>query len=490
MGAISMSEPILEARKLTFVRSRQIVLRDVDLTVGAGELVALLGSNGAGKTTLLRCLAGALCPVAGEVLCSGVAPARSPLARRRIGFLGHESGLYFALTARENLLFAGRLYGVEDVSDRVGELLSAVGLQQQAHQRAGCLSRGMRQRLAIARAVIHDPPILLLDEPFTSLDPPGRDWLKSFLCTLRQRDRAILIVSHDAEQAQSWADRLLCLRAGRVHQSFDCGLRIAEGSAVRRPAPQPAACTPPVIRNSQFAIRNPVIRNPQSAIRNRGTFLWLVVKDLVTEFRVRRAWPAMLLLGLVLVLLVEIQADLPIREKLQVVSGLLWLNIFFAGTLAVDRSFASEREEGCWRALLLYPLSPSVLFLAKMAVSFLALGLLECFLIPAFVVFSNAPLLDRPLPLLLIACLGNLGFASVGALVSGLTTTFSQRGSLLALLVLPLMTPVILGAAEATRLLVLGDLGERWCGWMQLLAAFAVLFTTLGTLVFPFALED
>jgi heme exporter protein B len=219
-------------------------------------------------------------------------------------------------------------------------------------------------------------------------------------------------------------------------------------------------------------------------------FLWLVAKDLVTEFRVRRAWPAMLLLGLVLVLLVEIQTDLPTWEKHQVVSGLLWLNVVFAGTLALDRSFASEREEGCWRVLLLYPLPPSVLFLAKMAVSFLALVLLECILIPAFVVFSNTPLLARPLPLLLIACLGNLGIASVGALVSGLTTAFSQRGSLLALLLLPLMTPVILGAAEATRLLVMGDLGERWDCWIQLLAAFAVLFTILGILVFPFALED
>jgi heme exporter protein A len=213
----TVPSPALEARRLTFLRNRQVILRDVDLTIGAGEMVALLGPNGAGKTTLLQCLAGALCPLAGEVLWFGKTQARSSAARRQVGFLGHESGLYLALTALENLMFAGRMYGVQDVSDRAAALLSAVGLQQCARQRAGCLSRGMRQRLAIARAVIHDPPILLLDEPFTSLDPPGRDWLKSFLSTLRERHRAILLISHDAEETQSWVDRLLCLRAGRVH---------------------------------------------------------------------------------------------------------------------------------------------------------------------------------------------------------------------------------------------------------------------------------
>jgi heme exporter protein A len=216
-GRCTIAPPILEARKVSFIRSRQLLLRDVDLTVGAGEMVALLGPNGAGKTTLLQCLAGALCPVAGEILWFGKAPGRSSAARRQVGFLGHESGLYLALTALENLMFAGRMYGLQDVSDRAAELLSAVGLEQQARQRAGCLSRGMRQRLAIARAVIHDPPILLLDEPFTSLDPPGRDWLKSFLSALRERHRAILLISHDAEETQSWVDRLLYLQAGRVH---------------------------------------------------------------------------------------------------------------------------------------------------------------------------------------------------------------------------------------------------------------------------------
>ena len=219
-------------------------------------------------------------------------------------------------------------------------------------------------------------------------------------------------------------------------------------------------------------------------------FWFLVVKDLVGEVRARRVWPAMLLLGLLLVLLLEMQLDLPKEQKWGVICGLLWLDVFFAGTLALERSFAGEREEGCWRTLFLYPISPTVVFLAKMAVNYLAIVLLEAVLIPAFVVFSDVPLLERPLPLGLVVLLGNLGFVSVGVLVSAVTTHSSQKGGLLALVLLPLMTPVLLGAAAATRLTVLGDLGEPWWKWIQLLAAFAVLFTTLGILVFHFAIEE
>ncbi len=219
-------------------------------------------------------------------------------------------------------------------------------------------------------------------------------------------------------------------------------------------------------------------------------FWFLVVKDLVGEFRARRAWPAMLLLGFLLVLLMEMQIDLPREQKSSAICGLLWLDVFFAGTLALERSFAGEREEGCWRTLFLYPISPTVVYLAKMAVNFVAVVLLEAVLIPAFTVFSDVPLLERPLALGLVVLLGNLGFVAVGVLVSALTAHSSQKGGVLALVLLPLMTPVLLGAAETTRLTVLGDLTASWWNWIQLLAAFAVLFTTLGILVFHFAVEE
>jgi len=220
------------------------------------------------------------------------------------------------------------------------------------------------------------------------------------------------------------------------------------------------------------------------------SFRCLVVKDLVCEFRLCRSWPGMILLGLVLVLLLEMQVDLGTREKQQVVSGLLWLDVFFAGTLMVERLLAGEREEGCWTSLSLYPVSPAVVFFAKVTATFLALVLLECVLVPAFVVFSNIPLVQHPFCFVAVALLANLGYASVGIVVSALTAHLSQRKSLLPLLLLPLVTPLILSAGAATRGLVDADLNEQWWCWVQLLACFAVAFTTLGALIFEFVIED
>jgi heme exporter protein B len=217
---------------------------------------------------------------------------------------------------------------------------------------------------------------------------------------------------------------------------------------------------------------------------------WLVLRELLVELRVRRAWAAMLVLGLVLVLLVEMQLDLPAAQKQRVVSILLWLDVFFAGILALDRSFTGECEEGCWRALLLYPVAPTLVFLAKVAVLVLALSLLECVLLPALVVFANVPLLDRPLAMALLALLANVGFASIAVVAGAASASLPHKGSLLTLLVLPLTTPVLLGVSEATRLLMLGEWNNLGWRWLQFLAAIAVLFTTLGTLVFEWVVEE
>lgn len=215
-GPVPRCGPALEARALTFVRDRRPLLRELQLSVAPGEFVAVLGDNGAGKTTLLHCLAGLLRPAAGEILWCG-RRAGTPAARWLVGLLSHETGLYPALTAWENLLFAARMSGVRRPAGRAAQLLSAAGLVKQAGQQAGRLSRGLRQRLALARAVIHDPPIVLLDEPFTSLDQGGRAWLEEFLRALTANRRAIVTTSHDAAQSRRLADRVLRLESGRLH---------------------------------------------------------------------------------------------------------------------------------------------------------------------------------------------------------------------------------------------------------------------------------
>jgi heme exporter protein B len=179
-----------------------------------------------------------------------------------------------------------------------------------------------------------------------------------------------------------------------------------------------------------------------------------------------------------------------VEQRVRVGGGLLWLAIFFAGTLACDRSFASEREGESWPALALLPLAPSVLFLAKMTVNLVALVVLELVLVPACIVLLDIPFGTRPGPLLITALLGNVGFAAVGTLVSGLTSGVRHRGGLLPLLLLPLLVPVVLAAAETTRLALEGQIDDLWWRWIQLLATFALVFTAAGAMLFEYVMEE
>jgi heme exporter protein B len=219
-------------------------------------------------------------------------------------------------------------------------------------------------------------------------------------------------------------------------------------------------------------------------------FWWIIHKDLLSEFRTRRAWPAMLLLGVVVALVFSIQMDLLPQQEQRLVGGLLWLAVFFAGMTAVDRSFAAERDEGCWQGMRLLPLSPGTVYLAKLLVNVIALLALECLLIPLFFLLSDIPLLAHAGEMLLIAVLASPALAAVGTLVSALATGSGRSGSMLVLVVLPLVTPVVLAAAECTRLAVMNQIDEPWWGWIQLLGAFAAIFTVAGTLLFEYAIED
>jgi heme exporter protein A len=188
-------------------------LRDVDLDLAPGGALAVLGPNGAGKSTLLRIIAGLSRPTAGHVTLAG-----EPNRRAAVGYLGHASLLSPDLTAHENLVYAGRLYRIEDPSGRATQLLAEEGLSDVAHRRAGEFSRGMSQRLAIARSRVHDPPLLLLDEPHTGLDHPSSDRLTRRLAALRASGHALVLVTHDLPSVVSLVDAVVILIAGRVAQ--------------------------------------------------------------------------------------------------------------------------------------------------------------------------------------------------------------------------------------------------------------------------------
>lgn len=196
---------------------RQRALSRVSFAAGAGEIVGLLGPNGAGKSTLLGVLSTLIAPSRGKVLYGG-RPARELGAalRRRLGYLSHDLQLYPELTAAENLEFFARLYGAARPAARVAAALARARLADRAGDRAGGFSRGMRQRLALERALLHDPRLILLDEPFTGLDERSVGDFVARLRGLRAAGRIVLLATHDLDVVDGLLDRAVVLRAGRM----------------------------------------------------------------------------------------------------------------------------------------------------------------------------------------------------------------------------------------------------------------------------------
>lgn len=192
-------------------------LQGIDLDVPVGVTLALFGPNGAGKTTLLRLISTLGKPTSGRIAILNTDTLNAPeQVRSQIGLISHQTLLYEDLTARENLVFYGRMYGLKDTADCARTSLDAVGLLDRAHDRVRTFSRGMKQRLAIARATLHRPSILLLDEPFTGLDVSARTLLSRMLEGLRQEGRTIVLVTHDLQQGLSLSDRFVILNRGRI----------------------------------------------------------------------------------------------------------------------------------------------------------------------------------------------------------------------------------------------------------------------------------
>lgn len=241
--------PFLIAEDLRFSYGSRPVLRNLSLRVDRGEILALFGSNGAGKTTLLRILATLLRPSAGRLTLAGADLLRGPSrreARRRLGLLSHQSMLYERLTARENLVFFAEMYAVPSPRRRADALLAEVGLSGREEDPVREYSRGMQQRLAIARSLVHDPELLLLDEPFSGLDPAASAWLAALLADLAGRGKTLIFTSHDLESGLRLCRRAAMLSRGALAIDAERDQISAADLAAAYPAPEalPAAGRP------------------------------------------------------------------------------------------------------------------------------------------------------------------------------------------------------------------------------------------------------
>jgi ABC-2 type transport system ATP-binding protein len=225
----------LVAERLTRTFDSRVAVRDVSLTLNAGEIVTLLGPNGAGKTTTMRMLAGLIQPSSGhiEIMGMAVSAATAGAARSLVGLLTEAPGLWERLSVRVNLLTFARLQGVANAGSRVDEVLRHVELADRAGESAGKLSKGLKQRVAIARALIHKPQVLLLDEPTSGLDPASARHVRNLIRDLRSEGRAVLVSTHNLSEAEELSDRIAVLKTELLAVDTPAGLRAARvGSRV------------------------------------------------------------------------------------------------------------------------------------------------------------------------------------------------------------------------------------------------------------------
>jgi heme exporter protein A len=207
--------PVVEVAELTRAFGSQQAVAGVTFSLAAGQCLALFGPNGAGKTTLLRVIAGLLKPTSGSARISGISLPGGSLARSRVGLISHHTMLYDALSPRENVAFAARLYGIRDPGNRVEVALQRMSMLERADTPVRSLSRGMQQRASIARAMVHSPQIVLADEPYSGLDDSGARALTSLLRELLAAGTSIIIVTHNLAEGLSLATHVAVMRAGR-----------------------------------------------------------------------------------------------------------------------------------------------------------------------------------------------------------------------------------------------------------------------------------
>ena len=212
-------DTIVELKNVVKRFGRHKVLDNVSLNVKKGEYLALIGPNGAGKTTVVKIIAGMLKPSSGEVYVFGKKPWQDYIIKKRIGIVTHDILLYEDLTAYENLMFYCKLYDVID-EDRINELLKMFGLYDRRHDLVKNFSRGMKQRLSIARAFLHDPELLVLDEPMAGLDREGKEIVKEYILDM---DATVIITSHDVEEVKDICERIVIMHNGKIVGDYEEG---------------------------------------------------------------------------------------------------------------------------------------------------------------------------------------------------------------------------------------------------------------------------
>ncbi|MFN8148190.1 MAG: heme ABC exporter ATP-binding protein CcmA [Candidatus Nanopelagicales bacterium] len=482
------------------------VLRHVDLDIPAGSFVALMGANGAGKTTLLRLAAGLATPTKGEVSLAGVNLQKAgPGLRRMIGFVSHDGLLYGDLTGRQNLLFHGRLFGVADPEARIEELADALDLRKILDRPASVLSRGNKQRLTLARALMHGPEVLFLDEPFTGLDEASSSRLVALLRRLHADGCTIVMTVHEAARAAEGATRLVVIGEGGIavdepivaaseletvtaveHALVGAGASTGAGSAAAYLVDEPVADEP-----AERLLPRPSMVTPPA----RAHAAWLIaLKDLRVEMRSRDALTSAALFAVTVLITASFTA-IPGSNGQAISTGILWISLLFAVLLGVGRSMTRESNDRAMEGLLLSPAPRESIFLGKLVSGLVMMAAIEAFVVPMFLVLATSEAkesaLDLP-ALIGVVLLTTIGLVVIATLFSGIAVGSRLGESLLPLIVMPVAIPLMIAAVETTRRALGGDAGGSvdMFQWFALLAGFDAVVGLAAIATFSFVVED
>ena len=510
--------PVIEAHGLARWYGRTIALRPLTCSVRAGERIGVVGPNGAGKSTLLSLLGRQLRPTRGSLALLGRPPGRADLdTRAEIGYVGHQPWLYDELTPCENLTFFRRLYGLPPDASTVMAAVERVGLAGAATTPVSRLSRGQQQRLALARATLHRPRLLLLDEPDASLDPLAIADLPALLGLDSAQPHpadgwrpTIVLATHDLDLALHFCQRLIVLVEGRcVLDAASDTLTAAslralyagteedltpgpfpkgpggEGTAV----PHPPAPSPHVEKGSTPETGGGEAPAPRPP--GWGALTAIIGKDLRIEGRRRDNVAAAAMYAIVCLLIFNFALDAPGTDAAHLVPGLIWVTITYGATVGFGRTFAQEHERGNLDALLAAPLDRSILYAAKLLGNLALTTVLIVLTVALTTVFFTVAF--DPLALLLSLALGTLGLAAAGTLLSALAAQTRAREVLLPVLLFPITVPALLAAVHSTAAALQGRMAWGGAGdapWLHLLIAFNIIYVVLSWLVFEFALEE
>ena len=446
------------------------VLRDVGFTVEEGEYIALMGSNGAGKTTLLRMIAGLSRPSSGHVSIAGVDLLRAgPGLRRRIGFVSHESLLYPELTGRENLEFHAKLFGVENVDQAIASLDEILELAPILNRQAGVLSRGNRQRLTLARALLHAPRVLLLDEPFTGLDEESSHRLLRILQTLVDSGRTVIMTTHDRSILEAGPRRLIRIEGGTLHEDR---------------ALVPTQQSGPIVDYVPTFLSPTLVMPPKLF----GAAAAIAGKDLRIEARTRDVVGSAGLFAICVLITMSFTA--PAGETASGMStGVLWISLLFATLLGVGRTMGREQADRGIEGLLLAPTPKSAIFLGKAAASLVLMAFVSVAIVVMFIIFMAGTASIDFGTLLGVLAIGTTGLVIVSTLFSGIAVGTRLGESMLQLLVMPVVIPLMVGSVELTRQALGGDVGGV-ATWLAILGSFDVIMLLASLATFVFVIEE